>query len=124
MAEKTEEVEICKTCGTVIDSVLVIDDETFHACPYNNTGADFNDVEFDQIPYGDRLNYGFSLTSFDIQKRRKEMLFNKKVYRVAASTGVVALIAFTGSWFFGISVERIFLLTLIALHFSSNDSKE
>ena len=61
MADKKEDVEICTNCDTEIDSVLIIGDECFHACPYNNQDADFGVASFEQIPYGDQLNYGFSM---------------------------------------------------------------
>ena len=57
-----EDIEFCSTCGIDLSSVSIhiIDGNEYHVCSYNDNDADFDMVEFEQIPFGDRLNFGFS----------------------------------------------------------------
>ena len=61
-----DDIETCETCGVIIDNtpIHVIDGDEYHVCSYNNNDADFGVAEFDQIPYGDKLKYGFSQIEF------------------------------------------------------------
>ena len=50
-----------------LDSVPIhiINENEYHICSYNNNDADYGTTEFEQIPFGDRLNYGFLMTIID-----------------------------------------------------------
>ncbi len=56
--------EKCSNCGSTAHSVMVVDGNIFHLCTYNQDDADYAETLFDQIPYGDKLNYGFSMTEY------------------------------------------------------------